>query len=105
MKTIATIERRYERCGFAYTARTRMMYAPKFTVTRNDADKELGDIVLCSARNHPDPNERDVAECLAAVVAMYPLDRIHCDTAGGLVPIYDPDKPPSERSNLLNRFA
>ncbi len=63
---IATVERRYERCGFAYTDRTRMMFAPRFTVTRKEEDKSLSDIVLCAARGHPEPTEADISECLAA---------------------------------------
>jgi hypothetical protein len=101
MKTkIAAIERRYERCGFAYTDRTRMMFAPKFTVTRNENDKTSDDIVLCGARNHPEPTETDIAECRAAVIAMYPANRLYIDSEEGLIPIFDPNPKPQNPDEL-----
>lgn len=89
-KKIAKIERRHERSGFAYTDNTRMMFAPKFTVTRDDADKLLNDIVICAARGHPDPTKADIEATINALVAMYPNDVIYVDTLEGLTTVNNP---------------
>lgn len=87
-KNIATIEQRYEACGFAYTDKTRMMYAPKFTATRNVEDKLSTDIVLSGANNWPVPLEKDIEACKNALIAMFPNRNLLVETAEGLVPIY-----------------
>jgi hypothetical protein len=87
-KNIATIEQHYEACGFAYTERTRMMYAPKFTVTRRLEDKLSTDIVLCPANGHPLPTETDIEACKNALVAMFPTRNLFAETPDVWVKLY-----------------
>lgn len=97
------VEQRYEDCGFIYTDRTRMMFAPKFTVTRNPDDNQgpPHEIVLCAALNcAAEPTQRDVAECREILITMYPNRRIYADAAGGLVPIYDGNAVSGKREPL-----
>ena len=86
----AQIETRYPECGFVYTDRTRMMFAPKFLVTRNERDKESTAIAMCTAANWADPNKRDIAEIRAALIQRYPDRELWADAQGGMVPIYHP---------------
>ena len=89
MAKIATIETRYENCGFAYTDKTRMLFAPRSMVTRKDEDKALSDIVL-QATTWGDPTSTDVASCVAALSKKYPAVKLLIETANGLVSVYEP---------------
>ncbi len=90
MPQTAQIEMRYHVCGFVYTARTRMLFAPKFTATRQETDKTSTDIVLSQAARWPDVTQKDLDECRAALIEKFPRRLIYAETDAGLVPIYQP---------------
>ncbi len=62
----ATVEERYglPGCGFVYTQRTRMLYAPKHTATR--------DLCLQGAARWPEPSMADISAAIDVLVAAYP---------------------------------
>ena len=91
---MATIERRYECCGYAYTKRTRMGFSPKFTVTRDDRDKASSDIVIWAALGHPAPKQADLGEIVHELAKLYPDRRLLADTDSQLVPVFEPAREP-----------
>lgn len=86
----AKIEQRFEDCGFVYTERTRMLYAPIHASTRKDTDEGKTDLVMSCARHWPEPIDADIKAVRTALIKAFPDRRLHIDTTEGLVPIYEP---------------
>jgi hypothetical protein len=85
--TKATIETRYEDCGFVYAGQTRMLFAPTHVVTRGDRDKADGSLAIATAINWPEPTKADVEAIIAALAERYPGRKLFADTSEGLVPV------------------
>lgn len=79
--------------GFAYTSRTRMGFSPKATVTRREEDHKSTDLVIWAASGHPEPTRADIVEIVHALATQHPDRRIAVLAEGGLVPLFEPDKP------------
>jgi hypothetical protein len=84
------IEDRYGATGFAYAGDTRMVFAPRFFVTRREEDRESSDIVLCAARNWMEPTKAQLGAIIDAMAKSYPGRRLFADTDRGLIQVSGP---------------